>query len=106
MMGKMQRNKGASEERAIVNLHRELGMARDKALRVPLSGMAEGYKHDVILNNYAVECKVRKSGFKQIYDWIEKEPDFLTVRVDRKERLYILPETTWIKIIKEAEWIK
>jgi len=50
-MGKMQRNKGASEERAIVNLHRELGMARDKAVRVPLSGMAEGYKHDVILNN-------------------------------------------------------
>mgnify|MGYP003133996274 FL=1 len=105
-MGKSQRTKGASEERAIVNLHRELGMPREKALRVPLSGLAEGYKHDVILNNYTGECKVRKSGFKQIYDWIDKEPDFLTIRVDRKQRLYILPEITWIKIIKEAQWIK
>ena len=105
-MGKSQRTKGASEERAIVNLHRELGMPREKALRVPLSGLAEGYKHDVILNNYTGECKVRKSGFKQIYDWIDKEPDFLTIRVDRKQRLYILPETTWINIIKEAQWIK
>ena len=51
-MGKMQRNKGANEERAIVNLHRDFGMPRSKALRVPLSGMAEGYKHDVILNGY------------------------------------------------------
>lgn len=42
-MGKSQRTKGASEERAVVNRHRELGMSRDKALRVPLSGMAEGY---------------------------------------------------------------
>ncbi len=105
-MGKSQRTKGASEERAVVNTHRELGMPRDKALRVPLSGMAEGYKHDVILNGYSGECKVRQSGFKQIYDWLAKEPDFLTIRVDRKERLYILPETTWIKIIKEAGWNK
>ena len=105
-MGKMQRNKGANEERAIVNLRRDFGMPRSKALRVPLSGMAEGYKHDVILNGYEGECKVRASGFKQIYDWLAKNPDFLTVRVDRKERLYILPEKTWLKIIEEAQWNK
>jgi hypothetical protein len=105
-MGKMQRNKGANEERSIVNLHRDFGLPRDKALRVPLSGMAEGYKHDIILNGYQGECKVRGSGFKQIYDWLSKGPDFLTVRVDRKERLYILPEATWLKIIEEAQWNK
>ena len=49
-MCKSQRTKGASEERAGVNTHRELGMPRNKALRVPLSGMAEGYKHYVILD--------------------------------------------------------
>jgi len=57
-------------------------------IRVPLSGAQNGYANDVILpNGMKVEVKRRKSGFKQLYDWIEDErekPDVVAIRTDRK----------------------
>ncbi|MGG5252480.1 hypothetical protein ACQYAD_02970 [Neobacillus sp. SM06] len=54
--------------------------------RVPLSGMVNGFDHDVILpNGWAVEVKRQKSGFKTIYKWIEKDhPDIVAYRADHK----------------------
>ena len=97
-MGKFSRDKGAREERAIVNFHKERGV---DAKRVPLSGAAAGFKHDVMIGGLTAEAKLRKTGFKQIYDWLsgDDQPDILTIRVDGKERIYIMRESIWIKLL-------
>ncbi len=68
--------------------------------RVPLSGAVEGYKGDVIIEDkYVVECKVRARGFQQIYGWLEKHVDFLTIRQDRAERLVVMRESMFIRML-------
>ena len=70
------------------------------AHRVPLSGAVEGYEGDVIIEDkYVVECKVRARGFQQIYGWLEKHVDFLTIRQDRAERLVVMRESMFIRML-------
>lgn len=98
-MGKSQRDKGNRTERAIVNYWRGLGL---KASRVPLSGGAGGdYGGDIDLYAFGEseapligESKARGAGFKTLYTWLanKPEPDFLVLKADNAERLYVLPE--------------
>lgn len=104
-MGKASRTKGASFEREIVNAHKREGI---DAERVPLSGAAGGsYGHDVIVKSPAlgrvkVEAKRRASGFKLLYDALEQSPntDAVVIRADRKEALYVMPESVWLQCMK------
>jgi hypothetical protein len=80
-VGKMQRDKGARGEREFAKL---IG-----GKRVPLSGAMDGFSNDVLLpNGWGVEVKRRKSGFTQLYGWIEDErekPDVVALRTDNKQ---------------------
>lgn len=82
-MGKSQRDKGARGEREIVSL-------LPGSKRVPLSGAIEGYSNDVVWNGLGIEVKRRKSGFKQLYEWVEDErekPDLVALRTDNNQWL-------------------
>lgn len=80
MSGLKSRRKGQSAEREFAKL---IG-----GIRVPLSGAQEGYRNDVIGMGLEWEVKRRKSGFKQLYEWIEDEreqPDAVALRTDGKQ---------------------
>lgn len=80
MSGLKSRRKGQSAEREFAKL---IG-----GHRVPLSGAQEGYRNDVIGMGLEWEVKRRKSGFKQLYEWIEDEreqPDAVALRTDGKQ---------------------
>jgi hypothetical protein len=99
-----QKQKGDREERAIVMLHKQLGFECQRTLEGGArSDGSDTYDIDLYLNGpdeAAVigECKVRASGFKQLYDWLG-DNNFLTVRADKKERLYVVPEWFWKELI-------
>ena len=104
MPGKAPRDKGNAEERAIVNLHRELKFPAERTLeRGSRSDGSKTWDVDLYINGkdgfpIIGECKIRAKGFKNIYNWLG-ENDFLTIRADRKERLYVVPERVWIDLI-------
>lgn len=90
-MGKFSRDKGARNERELVNLLRERGI---HAERVPLSGAAHGsFSGDIIATLggrlQRIECKVRADGFKQIYGWLDGN-DILAIKRDRDEWLVVM----------------
>lgn len=106
-MGRMQRTKGNNEERAIVNLHKEHGI---EARRTLTSGARCTGEHTYDLDVYwkgadnaalIGECKVRGNGFSQLYKWLANN-DFLTVRADRQERLYVIPERVWLQLLQRS----
>lgn len=104
--GRRSRAKGARGERAVVTAHHDAGVMSE---RVPLSGAAGGsYTGDVTVTVEWLdapllgEVKTRKGGFKQLYDFLG-ENDFLVVRQDRRERLYVVREATWLELIKRGE---
>lgn len=101
-MANKSRNKGDREERDVVNLLRSLGISCERTLE---SGKrpdgSNTWDITIFPNPDSImrgECKVRADGFKQIYDWLKN--DFLTIRADRKERLYVIPERFFIKLLK------
>ncbi len=96
-MGKFSRDKGNREERAIVSLHRMHGF---ESKRVPLSGSAVGFKGDVMVHGLVGESKLRATAFKKIYEWLG-DNDFLCLRADNSERLYIIREDRWIAMLKD-----
>jgi DNA-binding transcriptional regulator YiaG len=88
-MGKYSRDKGSRFER-------EFAKATG-GYRVPLSGAMGGeYTGDVKAFGLTFECKVRKDGFKNLYDWI-KRVDALAIKADRKKPLIITPMDTYVR---------
>lgn len=90
-MGKPSRDKGCRSERNLVAVFKAYGIP---AKRVPLSGAATGFKGDVLIEvagrQMQLESKVRATGFKQIYGWIEGN-DALVIKADRQESLVVVP---------------
>jgi hypothetical protein len=104
MGGRRSRDKGARAERALVRFLQVRGFAAE---RVPLSGSAGGsYVGDITVPvlgiDRTVEVKVRGSGFRQLYDWLQRR-DFLIVRADRREPLVVLPLRLAAEIAAAAE---
>ncbi|MEC9190168.1 MAG: hypothetical protein VYE48_00240 [Pseudomonadota bacterium] len=94
-MSKSQRDKGNRFEREVVNYLKEKGF--HDAKRIPLSGSQQGFKGDLIIQrtedspSLLGECKCRASGFKLIYDSIEKDDaNVLFIKHDRKETLVVM----------------
>ena len=102
ILGKSQRIKGSYFEREIVNKHKNWGI---DAKRVPLSGATDFAKHDVMISGISAECKIRAKGFKQIYKWVEENPDILFCRADRKEPFVVVPFKMWIQLLKWSKII-
>ena len=95
------KQKGDRDELSLVHTAIEQGL---EARRVPLSGAAEGFKGDVLITDaqgkvWTVECKVRSRGFSRLYDWMPDYIDALSVRADRKKRLFVLREDTFFQLI-------
>ena len=97
-MGAMQRRKGSTEERSVVNFWRSCGVDPKECLRVPLSGATEFAKADVRLKGLCGEVKVRASGYKTIYDQLG-DNDFLAIRENGRKRLYVVPEHIMRKLL-------
>lgn len=100
-MGKMQRDKGARNERLFVEACEQAGL---DAERIPLSGAVKGsFAGDVRVSGYLGEVKVRGSGFKTLYEWLEHDgADFLALRADRKGWLVVMPFEVFSKLVKDG----
>ncbi len=101
-MSKMQRDKGKRFEREVVNTLKESGFFSAK--RIPLSGLQEGFKGDILLKRNETskellgECKSRAGGFKLIYDAKEQDnADILFIKQDRKPVLVVMSLEDYIK---------
>lgn len=102
--GKRSRDKGNRTERAIVAAFQNVGFAAE---RVPLSGAARGrFGGDLSIpflgSDKRVEVKCRGTGFNQLYAWLAKH-DYLIVKADRKEPLFVLRMSEAIEIAKLVE---
>ena len=99
------KNKGSNEERAVVNLLREHGFTCQRTLEAgarpdgsntwDIDLYARGIDRAPLIG----ECKIRASGYKTLYDQLG-ENDFLTVRADRKPRLWVFREEVAIELFK------
>lgn len=97
-MGKASKQKGYRGEYEFAKL--------TNGRRVPLSGMIKGHKHDVILpNGWQVEVKRKKSGFKTMYHWIEKnKPDVVAYRSDEKPWIVTMTLEKFLELLgKESK---
>jgi hypothetical protein len=99
--GKRSRQKGDREERMIVNLLQEAGLAAE---RIPLSGAAGGsFCGDVTVPIQGVdrrfEAKVRANGFREIYAWLGSNYG-LFIRSDRNPGLVVLRIADFVELEK------
>jgi Holliday junction resolvase len=95
-MGKKSRNKGYRGEHNLVLELRKKGFS---VFRVPLSGATEFLKNDLVIEGFKAEVKIRRSGFRQLYKWIENA-DFLFVKEDYKTYLVIMRLETFENLLK------
>lgn len=74
--------------------------------RVPLSGAAQGWPGDLMIDLPAakavvVECKVRADGFRQLYQWLDGA-NLLVVKADRRPGLAVLDLDDYCDLLKKA----
>lgn len=91
--GRASRQKGNRTERALVKYLQGQGFGSE---RQPGSGSYGGrHAHDVLLPllgvDRRIEVKCRADGFRELYGWLDRGPDFLVVKADRKEPLVVVP---------------
>lgn len=102
--GRRSRDKGNRTERALVRFLQDRGFAAE---RVPLSGSAGGrFAGDITIPVLGVdrvaEVKVRGTGFRQLYEWLDGR-DLLIVRADRRQPLVVLPLRLAAEVAQAAE---
>ena len=104
-MGKMSRDKGARVEREIVNAHKAEGIHSERYdSRRGQFGAERSYDIDVYWRGkdeapLCGEIKARK----KFPDWLVNyigENDFLVLRENGREPLYVVPHHNWIRILK------
>lgn len=105
-MGKPSRDKGARRERALVELHRQSGIAAE---RVPLSGAMRYRGNGADIDIYArgqseapliAEVKARGDGegFKTLERWLGGH-DALFLWRDRAAPLVVVPLHVWLELL-------
>jgi hypothetical protein len=98
MGGKASRDKGQRAEREFAKL---IG-----GHRVPLSGGKKAIEMMCIGLGLEWEVKRRKSGFKQLYEWIEDErekPDAVALRTDNKQWLVCMTLDKFMELMNDEE---
>jgi len=94
MSGRRSKRKGSRLEREFAKL---IG-----GERIPLSGSVGGsYSGDVKGLGLLFECKARKDGFKQLYQWLDGDADALALKADRKDWLVVLPAEKLLELLGE-----
>lgn len=100
--------KGSNEERAVVNLHKDWGFEVKRTLENgKRSDGSETWDIDLYARGkdkapFVGECKIKADGFKTIYDMLGLN-DFLTLRADKKDRLYVIPERVWAELTSNTK---
>jgi len=89
--GKASRDKGCRFERSVVAVLQAAGLGGE---RIPLSGAAGGsFCGDITVPvngiDRRLECKVRRSGFAQLYNWLPGNFALVIAR-DRSEPLVVM----------------
>jgi len=93
--GKAPKRKGDAFERAVC-----LALGGRRTFWQPEGGEERG---DIEVPGLGIgECKVRKNGFKQLYEWLEGR-DFLVVKADRRPALVILPLAVAAALLQELD---
>ena len=106
-MANKAKTKGDNEERNLVNMLRSFGFSAQRTLeKGARNDGSDTWDIDLFLDDklpniatLGIECKIRASGFKTIYD-MKGKTDVLTIRADKKERLYIINEALFLEFIK------
>jgi hypothetical protein len=112
-MSKSQRDKGAREERIIVDLHKAINI---HAERYPLSGASRFRNSGHDIDIYALgrdaapfigEIKSRKSGagFVQLERWLG-EFDVLFLRRNHADPVVVLPWRVWATLLSKMQQAK
>ena len=98
-MGRMSREKGAREERIIIEWFKSIGL---DVRRTAASGAMQGHSGDFELNllgqTFTGEGKARASGFRSIYKWLEGHA-FLTCRANGQKPIVVCTQWFWEHII-------
>jgi hypothetical protein len=105
-MGRMQRNKGARVERELVNAHKEMGFAAERA---PHSGAVKGRLTQMDGEDLKVElaeqfvltfeAKARKDDWKTIRQQIART-DGLILKPNNEPPLVVLKWDTWERLLR------
>lgn len=95
------RRKGARVELEAVHALQQSGFAAEKISRM----YKEGHDINVPLlgRDLRAEVKARAKGFQTLYAWLDKGPDILIVKQDRRERLVVVPWSLAVQIATAAE---
>ena len=108
-MGKASRDKGLRRERALVEIHKQSGIAAE---RVPLSGATHYRGNGADIDIYArgaaeppliAEVKARRDGegFKTLERWLGTH-DALFLWRDRAAPLVVVPLHVWLELISRG----
>jgi Holliday junction resolvase len=96
-MGKMQREKGARFERAVVEAAKAYGLdARRTSMTQSGSDSEEA---DVLVAGKRVECKHRERLSIELWEW-QEGVDFVVLKRNGKEPLAVLPMTKLFEMLK------
>lgn len=97
--GKSPKKKGDAFERSVIKL-----LGGERTFWQPERGDKRGDIYTVPYLGQG-ECKIRKAGFKQIYDWLANN-DFLAIRADRKPALVIIRAEDLKLLLDEMDELK
>lgn len=98
-MGIAQKRKGYRGENELVKKLKEAGF---DAKRIPLSGATDYKKGDVEIEEFTGEVKLRKDGFKKIYEWLGNN-DLLFIKADRKKYLVVMYLDRFIELLRRGK---
>lgn len=94
------KGKGDRLERDVVNLHRDLDIPSERTLeKGARSDGSPTWDIDLYVKGVEEapmigECKNQEKIGDYIWDWLG-DNDFLVMKKNRKERLYVIPERIW-----------
>jgi len=96
MSGRKSKQKGYRFEVSVRDKARSFGL---DAVRVPLSGAAEGFLGDVVVESKKLSCKARAHGFSRLYTWLQGY-DALVVKQDFHNPLVVVPLEHYLELLK------
>lgn len=96
-MARLEKEKGKRGEREVVKLLKEAGFEARRTAPLQAGESSSGVPDVELDKRFKIEVKRRKSGFKQIYDWL-KDADFLFVRADRKDYIVAMSFQTFLEL--------
>jgi hypothetical protein len=95
MAGRMSQRKGRRGEQDAVNALKAMGVSARRTAPLQAGMGRQSYAADVAWgpdHKYTAECKTLANGFASVYNALGGA-DLLIIKADRRERLYVIPES-------------